>query len=396
YLDGLTIEQIKEEKDFILNYYNENVDNAKANYQLAMFYYSENDAENAYHFFLRSKEINPANIETYYFLARTSYFLAKNEEAITYIRIYLLRHKYNFHANQIYCDAAYAAGQYKNAHEAAKWQLKTCSSKEYNNITFFYYTTGLSKHLSQFGQQYYNLQHVNQMLELYDEYKKPDNFWTDDNGSMSMYWAGYLCYQIGHFEKGIEYAQCILENAKEYNWMLQEKCLELLTLCLQGLQQYERLIELTEPLIVKVLEKKPYDFSASQSAFYLSYAYFENNDHENRMKWALTATYCFMQAENPDLNWAETYLINNFSDCMEFGVENYIVPFGKAYLEIVKKPAPNHIWVAYIIGSTYYLKGEENESMRYFRLCLEFGTLFPGTYPEQIMHSENFLKTFNS
>ncbi|PWB27643.1 tetratricopeptide repeat protein [Flavobacterium sp. HTF] len=385
----------EEENKFIRDYYQENAANAVANYKMALFYFGLNEIENAYTYFLKSKEINPSNIRNYIYLARCSNYLGRSEETMAHVSIYLMHNTYDVMANEIYCDAAYSLKQYKNAYEGTKWLLSICNDNERDAKYFFYFTASLSLYLSEHNEKYYNLQYVNEMLGLYDQYPKPNDFWTNDNGSTSMYWAATLCYQIGHYEKGAEYLQCILENTKEHNWNLTEKCLQLLAECLLGLEQYDRIIELIEPQVLKVLEKNQYDVSVSQATFYLSYAYFAINDHESRMKWALTSVYCFMQAENPDTAWAENYLVNNLAACLEFDVKKSIIPIGKAYLEIVKTPNPNHIWVAYTLANAYSANGEQNEASRYYRICFEFGTLFPGVYTEEIKYAEQFLKTFH-
>lgn len=390
--DLLYFSEIQAEKDFIFEYYRENPNDSMANYQIGMFYFADNNHEKAYDFLLKAKEINPDKISNYYNLARVTSILGIHSEALEYANVYLLYNKYNVIVNEIYCDCTYALQQYKNAHNGAKWLLSICRKNEFDPKYFFYFTTSLSYHMDKIENKYHNLAYVNDMLELYDQYPKPDTFWINDNGSRSMYWAANLCYKIGNYEKGVAYLQCILENVKEYNWPLLEKCkFQLLPECLHGLQQYEKLIQLLEIPTLKALEKQQDDPSVRLSCFYISYAYSIQGNDEKKMQWALSCIKCYQQMSDPPIDWLANNLLVNFQACLETKMKSYLVAFGNIYLDFIKTPQSGHIWLTHHFANFYSQEGNQDEALKYHQMCIEFGWLFPEEWKELTENSQDFI-----
>ncbi|GGF21402.1 tetratricopeptide repeat protein [Flavobacterium limi] len=394
--DLLYFSEIQSEKDFIFEYYRENPNDSMANYQMGMFYFADNNHEKAYDFLLKAKEINPDKISNYYNLARVTSILGIHSEALEYANIYLLYNKYNVIVNEIYCDCTYSLQQYRNAHNGAKWLLSICRNNEFDPKYFFYFTTSLSYYMDKIETEHHNAAYVNDMLELYDKYPKPDSFWTNDNGSRSMYWAANLCYKTGNYDKGLDYLQCILENVKEYNWPLLEKCkFQLLPECLHGLQQYEKLIHLLEMPTLEVLQKQPDDPSVRLSCFYISYAYSVQGNDEKKMQWALSCIKCYLQMDNPPVDWLANNLLVNFQACLEKNMKSYLVAFGTIYLDFIKTPQPGHVWLTHHFANFYLEEGNQYEALKYHKMCIEFGWMFPDEWKELIDNSQDFINAFN-
>lgn len=386
---------IKAEKDFITDYYKSYPNDPMANYQMGMFYFAESDIENAYEYFIKAQQIDPDNIDIYYNLARVTSMLKLHSEALEYINIYLQYNKYNVIANEVYCDCTYSLRDYYSAHKNAKWLLSICRSNEFDSKYFFYFTTSLSYYMDKIESKYYNLDYIISVLELYDQYPKPATFWTNDNGSRSMYWAATICYKIGLYEKAVEYLECIFINVKEYNWDLMEKCkFELLPQCLYELQQHEKLIQLLEIPTQEVLNNKPFDPSVGSSCFYISYAWGMLGNNTKKMQWALASVKCHMKMDNPSLDWVGNYILNNFEVCLELQMDDYIILFGEAYLDFIKVPDNNHIWVAHTIANRYFGGGKKDIALEYHKQCIEFGKIVSMDYQE-IIDSENFISSFN-
>ncbi|MDR7212063.1 hypothetical protein [Flavobacterium piscis] len=386
---------IKAEKDFITDYYKSYPNDSMANYQMGMFYFAESDIENAYEYFVKAKEIDPDNIDIYFNLARVTSMLQLHSEAIEYIKIYLQYNKYNVIANEVYCDCTYSLRDYYSAHKNAKWLLSICRRNEFDPKYFFYFTTSLSYYMDKTENKYYNLEYIISALEIFDQYPKPATFWTNDNGSRSMYWAATICYKTGHYVKAVEYLECIFVNVREYNWDLMEKCkFELLPQCLYELQQHENLIQSLEIPTQEVLKSKLYDPSVGSSSFYISHAYGMLGNNIDRMQWALTSVKCHMKMVNPSIDWVENYILNNFEACLELQMEDYIILFGEAYLDFIRLPNNNHIWITHTIANRYLAAGQKDTALQYHKSCLEFGKIVSMDYQE-IRDSEDFINSFN-
>lgn len=373
----------EKEKDFIFDYFQEFPEDSDAHYYLGMYYFAVADYEKAYEYFLRAKEINPDNIYYYYNLARVTLQLEIHSEALEYINIYLYYNKYDVVANEIYCDCTFPLKQYKNTHNRVKFLLSLCRDHEFNSKHFYYLTTSLYYHLDTFESKYHNHDYISDVLKLYDQYPKPSTFWENDNGSRSMYWAAKLCHKLGDYQKGVEYIQCILENVKEYNWELMEKCkFQLLPECLHGLQQYEKIISLLEKPTLDLLQKQPFDPSVRLSCFYISHAYGILENNEESMKWAWYTIKCFMKMDNPDIGWVDHYLLYNFNIACDRGINEYIISFGKAYLEIIRIPKKDHVWLTHKLADFYSKTGKKAEALHYHKMCVDFGLNFTENYDE--------------
>lgn len=386
---------IKAEKDFIINYYKEFPNISNANYQMGMLYYAETDYEKAYDYLLKAKEIDPSDVDNYYNLARVTSLLEIHSEAMEYISVYLQYNRYNVVANEVYCDCVYEMKDYLAAHLTAKWLLSLCRKHEFNTKYFFYFTAGLSFYMDKFEKEKLNVDYLNDMLELYDEYPKPAIFWTNDNGSKSMYWAAMICYKIGNYEKSVTYLETILQNVKEYNWELKENCLfKLLPESLYGLQKFEKLIQVLETPTLELLQEKPYDPSAAVSCLYISLAYSELGNNEAKMQWALTCATCYMKRTNPPIDWVIDYIINNFLACLELKLHEHAISLGKAYLEFIKTITDQHIWLTHNLANSYLALDKKEEALHYHRMCIELGDEI---YLEcvEVNDSKEFVNAFN-
>lgn len=384
------------EKDFIRDFYYEYPNDYMANNQMGAVCFLEENFENAYNFFLKAKEIEPDNINNYFNLAQAAKMVDKHLEAIEYITIYLKYNKYSVAANEIYCDCSFVLKDYKNTYNNAKWLLNICSNEELDPKYFFYFTTSLWYYINESEYRYHNLGYINSMLEVYDQYPKPTTFWSNDNGSMSMYWAAKICHTIGNYKKGVEYLECILESVKEYNWLLMENCkFELLPECLIALEEYEKLLQLLENPTLKVLEKGIYDPSIRTCCVYISYAYSELGNNEKRMKWALHSVNCFMQMNDPPIDWVGNYLLKNLETCLELEINTYIIPIGKAYLEFITTPQKEHVWVTEILANFYSENGEEKEALKYHQMCFEFAEIFIKEQNELLYNSQKLINLDN-
>jgi hypothetical protein len=385
----------KEERDFIFAYYKENPEDSDANYQRGMVHYAEGDYEQAYEYLLKAKEYDPDNIRNYYNLARIASLVRLDTEALEYITIYLYYNKYNLNANEIYCDCTYNLRQYYKAHLGAKWLLSLCRKDQFDSKYFFYFTTSLYYHLEQTEENGYSKYYIREMLDLYDHYPKPVTFWTNDNGSRSMYWAAKLCYKIGDYQRGAAYLHCILEQVKEYNWDLIEKCkFQLLPECLHRLEQHEKLIVLLEKSTEEVLQKRPFDPTVRLSCFYLSCSYAGLEKNEERMKWAWYTIKCFLNMERPDSNWIEENLLYNFSLALDLDSKDYITSFGKMYLKISQTPRTDHVWLTHNLADFYSREGKREEALQYHRMCLDYALLFD-EYPDETNKSREYVDSLN-
>lgn len=383
------------EKDFIFEYYKENPDDSTANYHLGIFYFADGNHEKAYDYLVKAKEIDPANIDNYYNLARVTSILGIHSEAIEYASAFLQYNKYNIIANEVYCDCAYSLRDYRAAHNNAKWILSICRDNEFDAKYFFYFTTSLSYQMDKFEAKDYNLGYINSMLELYDHYPKPDDFWINDNGSRSMYWAADICFKIGHYEKAAEYLECILINVKEYDWNLRENCLfMLLPQCLHALQKFEKLIQVLEVPTLELLQEKPYDPSAAVSCLHIAHAYFELGNNEAKMQWALTCANCYMKRNNPPIDWVAEYIVEHFLACLDLELHEQTIILGKAYLQFVKEIKDQHVWLTHNLANSYLALGKKEEALQYHRMCIEMGDEI---YLEciEVNDSKEFLNAFN-
>lgn len=385
----------KVEKDFIFDYYNEFPDDSNANYHVGMFYYAEGDYEKAYDYLLKAKEINPADIDNYYNLARVALQVKIYSEVMEYISVYLQYNRYSVVANEVYCDCAYEMKDYLNAHNTAKWLLSICREREVIPKYFFYFTAGLSFYLDKLESQNYNIAYLNDMLELYDQYPKPETFWTNDNGSMSMYWAAVICYKMGYYEKGVTYLETILQNAKEYNWALMECCLfKLLPECLYGLQNFEKLIQTVEKPTTELLRKKINNPVAAIPGLFLSLSYFELGNNEAKMEWALTCAKCYMNRENPPVDWVDEFLLKNITDSIELQLHEHTILLGEAYLGFIKQIKDEHIWLTHNLANSYQALGKKEEALHYHRICIELGNDL-SLESAEVNDSQEFINTFN-
>lgn len=365
---------IKAEKDFIINYYKEYPNNSNANYHMGMVYYAETDYEKAYDYLLKAKEIDASDVNNYYNLARVTSLVDIHSEAKEYISVYLQYNKYDVVANEVYCDSVYEMKDYLEAHLTAKWLLSLCRKHEFNTKYFFYFTTSLFFYIDKFEKENLNLDYLNEMLELYDQYPKPATFWTNDNGSKSMYWAANICFKIGNYEKSVKYLETILQNVKEYKWELKENCLfKLLPESLHALQKFQKLIQVLETPTTELLQEKPYDSSVAVSCFYISHAYSELGNNEAKMHWALTCVNCYMDMKNPPINWVDDYLLRHFKTCLELELFEQAILLGKAYLEFIKTTKENHIFISHNLGLICSAIGKPDEALHYHRICIEFG-----------------------
>lgn len=386
---------IKAEKEFIIKYYKEYPNDSNANYQMGMLYYAETDHEKAYDCLLKAKKIDPADIDNYYNLARVTLQVKIYSEAIEYISVYLQYNRYNVVANEVYCDCAYEMKDYLNAHNTAKWLLSICREREVTPKHFFYFTAGLSFYLDKFESQHYNIAYLNDMLELYDQYPKPETFWTNDNGSKSMYWAAIICQKMGHFEKGVTYIETILQNVKEYDWELMENCLfKLLPECLYDSQNFEKLIQTLETPALELLQKQTDNPLAAVSCLFLSLSYSELGSHEAKMQWALDCAKCYMNRNNPPIDWVDEFLLKNIVACIELNLHEHAILLGKAYLGFIKNIKDNHIWLTHNLANSYQALDQKEEALHYHRICIEFGNDLSLECVE-VNDSQEFINTLN-
>lgn len=387
--------ELRAEKDFIINYYKEYPNNSNANYQMGMLYYAETDYEKAYDYLLKAKEIDPSNIDNYYNLARVTSLVEIHSEAMEYVSVYLQYNRYNVVANEVYCDCVYEMKDYLGAHLTAKWLLSLCRSHEFIPKYFFYFTAGLSFHIDKFEKENLNLDYLNDMLDFYDHYPKPATFWTNDNGSKSMYWAATICYKTGNYERGVKYLETILQNVKEYNWELRENCLfKLLPECLYGLQKFEKLIQTVEIPTLELLQQKPYDPLAAVPSLYISLSYSELGNNEAKMQWALNCANCYMKRSHPPIDWIDEYLLKNFLACIELQLHEHAILLGKAYIEFIKKIKDEHIWLTHNLANSYFALDKKEEALQYHRMCIELGDDISLECIE-VNDSQKFVNTFN-
>ncbi len=388
---------IKAEKEFIREYYQAYPQDAMANYHMGMSYYAEADYEEAFQYMLKAKSINPSDTEIYYNLARAAAMTRRYTEAVEHINVYLLYNKYHLGANELHCDWLYTLKEYGKAHTSAKWILSLCNTPDFRPKYFFYFTTALAMHLNSIEPEKHNQNYIADMLDLYDRYPKPATFWSDDYGSKSMYWAASICSRAGKHEKCVEYLQCILKNVKEYKWPLMEECLfELLPESLHALYWHEELIKSLEEPTRALLAQKHYNPAASIPSYYIARAYDGMGMLDKKMEWVQNCAYCYMQSENPPIDWIENLLIENFDLCLEYNIPSGAIVIGASYIEIINPPNVNCSWVAYQMGNICSAKGEEKEAIEYYQACISFGQLFPDSNQEEVKAAQQLLNSLNA
>lgn len=389
--------EIAEEKKFIQNFYQEYPDDSMANYHMAMYYHATSDFKQAYDYFLKAKEIDPSNTTVYYNLARSAAKIEKYEEAVQYIRVYLMYNKYQLQANEYYCEWVYELKQYDNSHESAKWILSICRTDEFATSHFFYFTAGLSLCLNSIPKEYHNLAYIYDTLALYDQYPKPADFWSDEDGLKSICWAAKLCYDLDEHEKCIDYIMQTLPHITDDNSPAAKMGLfELLPKSLYKLERYEEIIELISERAQDMLINNGYEHDMAPAAFYLTLAYGALKQYELQMEWSVVCVNSYMLTETPPIEWIENFLTDKFSVCVEHNVDSYIIPIGTAYLEIIKTTNLNHIWMAHNMANVYAAFEQDEEALEYHKKCLAFCLEFPGECEEERIGSQAFINAYTT
>ncbi len=384
--------EINEEKKFIQTYYEENPTDAMANYHMGMYFYSITDYKQAYNYFLKAKTIAPTDPTMYYNLARAAALLEQYKDAAEYMSVYLIYNKYVLQANEYYCNWAYTSEQYSKAHKSAKWILSICRTNEFKTVHFFYFTAALQLYLNTVPKQYHNPAYVYESLELFDSYQKPDNFWTEDDGLKSLCWAAKLCYDMNDYEKGLSYVKQTLPHITDYNARSVKMGLfEVLPQCLYKLERYEELIELVVGPAQELLNNQNYQYDLGPAAIYIALTYGALEQYETQMEWALICVNCYTQSDNPPIDWIENYLTDKFNICVEHDVDNYIIPIGAAYLDLIRTTNENHIWMAHNMANVYAHLQQNEEALEYHRKCLVFGQQCEHECEEEIRGSQAFI-----
>lgn len=388
--------EVIEEKEFILNYYNEYPTDAMANYQMGMSFYATTDYEKAYEYFSNANTLDSTNIEIYYNLARAAGQIREFEKAIEYIRIYLQYNKYALTANELVCEWSFAIQDYKNAHLSAKWILSICRTNEFDSKYHFYFTVSLSHYLNTIPKEYHNHLYIEESLDLYDGYKKPETFLTEGNGIKSMYGAAKLCFEMGNYGRCVKYVKHVLKHTTDHKNATIELCiLELLPQSLYTLKRYEELIELvTEP--TEALFTNGYVYKGATPAYFLSAAHGKRKQYTEQMDWALKCVHCYMKSETPPIDWIENYLMDKFSFVMENDIDLYIIPIGSMYLDVIKTTNLNHIWMSHNMANAYDAFDMPTEALIHHQKCIAYGLEFPDESEEEITSSKNYINTHST
>lgn len=397
YLKGLpNWSDIQNEKEFISTYYQENPTDAMATYQMAMYHFSLDDYEPAYQLFEAAKNADPNKHENYYNLARSASYCGNHVKAIEYIKTYLLYNKYNLAGNECLCDWTYGINDYRQSHLNARWLLSLCNQSEFKAKYFFYLTTSLSLYLTEINGFENNIEYVKETLDLFDQYPKPENYWSDEYGSKAMYWAVKLSHSIGYFERSVNYINVIVKNAKEYTWSLKKLCLlELLPQCLYHLCRYEETIERVVPATFELLEKNQTDADARTAAFYISFAYQQLERLNDRLHWASICVNCYTDVTDPPIEWLKTYLYDNFIDAFQFELRDHAIHLGLAYLALIKAPCAQHILYTHYLALTYEQNNNPEAAFNMHKKCIEYGNMFPNEFQEEIAISQDFINSYN-
>jgi hypothetical protein len=384
--------EIAEEKKFIQTYYEENPTDAMTNYHMGMYFYSITDYNQAYDYFLKAKALAPSDPIMYYNLARVSALIKNYEEAIQYIRVYLMYNKYQLQANEYYCEWTYVLQQYNKAHESAKWILSICRTNEFKPVYFFYFTAGLKLYLNSIPQEYHNPAYIYESLERYDQYATLTDFRAEEDGRKSMCWAAKLCFDIADYEKCLAYVTQTLPHITDYDTpSAQMGLFELLPQCLYKLERYEELINLVSGPAQHLLNEKGYQYNIGTPAYYLSLAYGALEQYETQMEWSLICVNCYTLSDTPPIDWIENYLTDKFDICVEHDIDSYIIPIGAAYIQIIKTVNPNHIWMAHNMANVYASLQQSDQALEYHRKCLEFCMEFPNQCEEERIGSQEFI-----
>ena len=387
--------EIQNEKKFIHTYFEENPSDAMANYQMGMYFFSITDYKQAYTYFLKAKEINPSDPIMYYNLARAASFIDKLEEAVQYMSVYLMYNKYVLVANENYCAWNFTLKEHKKAHFSAKWILSICRTDEFKPDYFYYFTAGLNLYLNTIPKEDHNPAYIYEALELYDQYPKPDAFWSDEDGLKSMCWAANLCYGLDNHEKCIDYIMQTLPHITDDNSASAKMGLfELLPKSLYKLERHEELIELVSGRAQDLLNDTGYQYDMAPAAFYLSLAYGALEQYEMQMEWSVICANSYMLKETPPIDWIDTYLTDKFGVCVDHDVDSYIIPIGTAYLEMIKTTNLNHAWIAHNMANVYAAFDQEEEALEYHKMCLAFCEEFPGECEEERMGSQAFINAY--
>lgn len=390
-----TWSEIQNEKKFIHTYFEENPSDAIANYQMGMYFFSITDYKQAYTYFLKAKEINPSDPIMYYNLARAASFIDKLEEAVQYMSVYLMYNKYVLVANENYCAWNFTLKEHKKAHFSAKWILSICRTDEFKPDYFYYFTAGLNLYLNTIPKEDHNPAYIYEALELYDQYPKPDAFWSDEDGLKSMCWAANLCYELDNHEKCIDYIMQTLPHITDDNSASAKMGLfELLPKSLYKLERHEELIELVSGRTQDLLNDTGYQYDMAPAAFYLSLAYGALEQYEMQMEWSVICANSYMLKETPPIDWIDTYLTDKFGVCVDHDVDSYIIPIGAAYLEMIKTTNLNHAWIAHNMANVYAAFDQEEEALEYHKMCLAFCEEFPGECEEERMGSQAFINAY--
>ncbi len=388
---------VKKESAFILAFYNEYPKDAMANYHSGMLYYATQDYKQAYDYFLKAKIIEPSNISIYYNLARAAGQYGMFEEAIQYISVYLQHNKYNVLANQLCTEWLFSLKQFDKAHTNAKWTLSLCRPHEFLSSHFFYFTVSLGLYLNNIPKENINPSYIYDILELYDQYPKPENFWGEDNGPKSMYWAAKLCHNIGDNEKCVQYIKTILQHTSDQHISpIRLSLVELLAQSLNAWQQYEELTALVVPPLQELLANDKYIYGAGNTCLYTSIAYGKLKYYSDQMEWAIKCVHCYMQADTPPLEWLDNYLVDTFTICIDNDVDLYLIPIGSLYLDLIKKTTINHIWMSHNMANAYDAFDHPKDALFFHKICLEYGMEFPGECEEEITGSQNYINTHST
>lgn len=383
---------VKEERNFILNFYSEYPTDAMANYQMGMAHYADGENEKAYLYFLKAKEIAPDNEQFYYNLARATADTKRYAEAVEFIKTYLLYNKYNLSANQLHCEWAFQLNDHKSAHLSAKWILSICRTDEFRSEPFYYLVACLSNYLDTIDVKFHNHEYIRETLELFDRYTKPSTFWTDDLGPKAIYFAAKLSYNIGDFKNCIKYVNTLLQNSPKQDVDYVRICLlEFLPKSLYALEKYDELIQQFETPVQQLLNNNLHPGRTSLAAIYISHSHGALLNFPKQIEWAINGAKAYMQTDVPPIDWLKDFLAEKFGVCLKNNLKEFIIPIGDFYLKNISPIHANHVWIAHHLGNTYEAIENREEALKHHKLCLDLGLSFPEICTVEKTNSQKYI-----
>lgn len=380
-LTFLTVTDLQEIHDLILDYFEEFPDAFEAVYAAAGLYYGQDRYEQAYELYDRARQLNPQYAYTYQGMARSALHLGEHEKCIAASRVFQHAKKYDREGYYCMGKSYFDNNEYQKAYACFHWmvQLEGGKPSPHDQYIFMLSLRDFLREQEEADRLDY-LEAVDDALQVFDSFPKGKEFKENTDGIWSLVYAGEICEIVGHIEKGLEYINPVIDFFYNRNIIAHKAQAALKTRLLVQLHRYGEAFEFLKGHLNDLQNGKDFE---QEIAFFEPILKQIEEKRKNASELNRKLHDLINKSANSPAEWRHVYQQLMLKARME---KDYPVMLaaGTHYFEFYNVPDEDDVFMAFWLADAFTHTGSPQEAKVHWKRCLEAGKSFSQKYPNLI------------